>query len=91
MELTSGMGPASPANSGGRPSFPPRAKMKTCRIPALIDLAAVSCSGRLHQQTPLGDSFLKIAGSDGIFLVGRTRIFLGPFSFCGVLRSSASY
>jgi hypothetical protein len=35
-------------------------------MPVLIDMARVSCSGMLRQRTPLGDSYLKIAGSDGI-------------------------
>jgi hypothetical protein len=38
-----------------------------CRIHVPIDLAEVSCFGRLHRHTPLGDSCLEIAGSGGIW------------------------
>lgn len=37
-----------------------------CLMPIFIVLAGVSSFGRLRRRTPLGDSCLEIAGSDGI-------------------------
>jgi hypothetical protein len=41
-------------------------KTKICWSHAIIDLAGVPSSGRLRQQTSMGEYFLKISGWDGI-------------------------
>jgi hypothetical protein len=75
-------------NKGGNPRVPTYAKTKICRLSALIDLAGVSCSGRLCRQTQLDDSCLEMARS------GRIRscapVFLSDrLVLEGALRSSA--
>jgi hypothetical protein len=85
-----GVGTCSSAlkNKGGGPRVPTCAKTKICRLSAPIDLARVSCSGRLHRQTPLDDSCLDIARSGGI----RSCVpvfFSNRLVFKGALRSSA--
>jgi hypothetical protein len=64
--------------------------MKIYRKPVPIDMAGVLCSGMLRQRTPLGDSFLEIAGSDGIR--PYTPMFLSNrLDSKGALQSSTSY
>jgi hypothetical protein len=53
-------------DKGHSPRVPSCASMKIYRIPVPIDVVGVLCSRRLHRQTPLGVSFLEIAGSNGI-------------------------
>jgi hypothetical protein len=69
--------------------------MKICLMLALIDLAGVSSSERLHLRTLLGASCLEIAGSEGIRLAhpfyrlvseGALQIFV-VCSIMGQLRS----
>jgi hypothetical protein len=85
-----GVGACSSAlkNKGGGPRVPTYTKTKICQLSAPIDLAGVSCSGRLRRQTLLGDSCLEIAGSGGI--QSCAPVFLSDRLVSeGALRSSA--
>jgi hypothetical protein len=69
-------------NKGGDPRVPSHAKMKISRTPVRIDLAEVSCSGRLCRHDLPGASCLEIADSEGIR--SCTPMFsLSPFGFRG--------
>jgi hypothetical protein len=57
--------------NGGGPRVPTYAKTKICQLSAPIDLARVSCFGRLHRQTPLSDLCLEIANRVGF---GRAHL-----------------
>jgi hypothetical protein len=54
-------------NKKDGPRVSSRVKMKISRMFVTMDLAGLSCSGRLHRRTLLGASCLEIAGSDGIW------------------------
>jgi hypothetical protein len=56
-----GGGQLASGSVGGGPRVPTPAKMKICQMFVLIDLAGVSCFGRLHRQNPLDASCLEIA------------------------------
>jgi hypothetical protein len=49
----------------------------------LVDLALVTCSERLHQQSPLGVWCVKIIGSGGIWL--HAPLYIWPLGFSRVL------
>jgi hypothetical protein len=55
-------------NKGGGSRVSSHAKMRIYRMPFFMNLAGVACFGRLRWQILLGESCLKIAGSDGIRL-----------------------
>jgi hypothetical protein len=76
-------------NKGGDPMVPSHAKMKISRMPVRIDLAEVSCSGRLCRHDPLGASCLEIADLEGI--CSCTPMFFSHRLVSeGVLQSSVS-
>jgi hypothetical protein len=76
-------------NKGRGPRVPSRTKMGIYRMPASMDLAGVSCFGRLCLRTPLGVSCLEIAGSDRIW--SEAPEFLSDHLVSeGVLQRSAS-
>jgi hypothetical protein len=62
--------------------------MKICRMSVHIDLAGLSCSGRLRRRTPFGDLCLEIDGSDGIRSCAPV-FFSDRLVSEGALRSSA--
>jgi hypothetical protein len=71
-------------NKGGCPMVPTWAKMKIWRM----RMAEVSCSGKLHWWTPLGDSCVEIAGCGGIRLLAPVFYSIS-FGSDGAFRSCA--